>query len=60
METNVNLENQHEKPETLSYDMIEKMYTEILTEKSTIKDLIKNFPNDMELGKKVRNLFGPK
>ena len=60
METNVNLENQHEKPETLSYDMIEKMYTEILTEKSTIKDLIKNFPNDMELGKKVRNFFGPK
>lgn len=60
METEVNVDKQPGKPETLSYDMIEKMYREILVEKSTIKDLVKNFPNDMDLGKKVRTLFGPK
>lgn len=60
METEVNVDKQPGKPETLSYDMIEKMYREILVEKSTIKDLVKNFPNDMDLGKKVRTLFEPK
>jgi len=60
METNTNLENQTQKPETPSYDMIEKMYSEILREKSTIKDLVKQYPNDHDLGKKVRSLFGPK
>ena len=40
--------------------MIVKMYTELLVEKSTIKDLVKNYPNDMDLGKKLRALLDSK
>lgn len=60
MESKLKLEKQSGRPDTLSYDMIVKMYTELLVEKSTIKDLVKNYPNDMDLGKKLRALLDSK
>ena len=60
MESKIELVKQSGRPDTLSYDMIEKMYTELLVEKSTIRDLVKNYPNDMDLGKKVRALLDSK
>jgi hypothetical protein len=60
MESKIELVKQSGRPDTLSYDMIEKMYTELLVEKSTIRNLVKNYPNDMDLGKKVRALLDSK
>jgi hypothetical protein len=54
------MENDNKKPETVNYDDVKVKYDELLSDRNKLIEMIKKFPNDMDLGKKIRGEFQPK